>query len=139
MESSMIEMKPYLKLWYDYLKQGKLMGLRCKDCGRIEFPPVPICRECSCTDLEWFEMSGEGTVVAVSDTPTGIAPYNDDPVICVLVELKEGMKIASFLVGVEEDDIDIVETKLPLRVRAKIVPMNENVYWPAFESAEPIE
>ena len=53
-------MEPIVKKWYDGLNEGKLLGLKCKRCGTVEFPPFPVCNTCSCTDLEWIEISGEG-------------------------------------------------------------------------------
>ena len=54
------------KQWYDYLEQGRLMGLKCKRCGTVHFPPYPICRECSGMDMEWVEVSGEATLEGIA-------------------------------------------------------------------------
>lgn len=62
----MTTMQPYVKEWYDYLEEGKIMGLKCKKCGAYEFPPVPVCNECSSTDMEWVEMSGKAKLVGFS-------------------------------------------------------------------------
>ena len=55
-------MEAITKKWYDYLEECKLMGLKCKRCGAIHFPPFPICRECSGMDMEWVEVEPKGVV-----------------------------------------------------------------------------
>ena len=62
----MVKMQPYVKMWYDYLEEGKIMGLKCKKCGAYEFPPVPVCNSCSGTELEWVEMKGTGKLISFS-------------------------------------------------------------------------
>lgn len=50
----------------DYLKQGKVMGTKCKKCGMVHFPPVADCAECLSSDIEWFEVTGAGKLVSWS-------------------------------------------------------------------------
>jgi len=50
----------------DYLDQGKVMGTRCKQCGRVHFPPRADCAECLSSDIEWFEVSGTGKLISFS-------------------------------------------------------------------------
>jgi len=49
-----------------YLEQGKVMGTKCKKCGRVHFPPVADCAECLSSDVDWFEVSGTGKLVSFS-------------------------------------------------------------------------
>ena len=64
-----------------YLEQGKLMGTRCKKCGKYFFPPRAQCYESLSNDMEWFEVTGTGKLVSYSTlqyAPTGFTeelPY----------------------------------------------------------------
>jgi len=49
-----------------YLEKGKIMGTRCKGCGLVYFPPRTDCYKCLSSDMEWFEVSGNGKLVTYS-------------------------------------------------------------------------
>jgi len=65
----------------DYLEQGKLMGTKCKECGKVFFPPRADCYHSLASDMEWFEVTGDGellTFSTLSYAPTGFTeevPY----------------------------------------------------------------
>jgi len=73
----------------DSLKNGRFLGLRCKDCQAAIAPPKMVCSRCQSTNLEIEELSGEGeihTFTVVRVAPQGsTAPY-----IVALARLKEG-------------------------------------------------
>ena len=50
----------------DYLEQGKVMGTRCKACGKSFFPPRADCFHSLTSDMEWFEVTGAGTLLTFS-------------------------------------------------------------------------
>jgi uncharacterized OB-fold protein len=77
--------------FWDGCAAGELRMQACGSCGRLRFPPRPMCPWCRSTDVEWRVMSGAGTVwsVAVPHPPllpayAEVAPYN-----VVVVELDE--------------------------------------------------
>jgi len=58
----------------DYLEQGKLMGTRCKVCGKVFFPPRADCYSCLSSDMEWFDVKGKGKLLSftkLSYAPVG--------------------------------------------------------------------
>ncbi len=64
-----------------YLRDGKLAGTRCAKCAKTFFPPRAQCCECFSEEMQWFEVSGEGSLVSYSTlqyAPTGFTdevPY----------------------------------------------------------------
>lgn len=100
----MAKMQSIVKNWYDSLEKGKVMGMKCKRCGAVEFPPVPICNKCSCMDMDWVEMDGEGELLSVSYSPIGIGGYTLDPKVTGYVRLKEGPIYCAVLNDVAEAD-----------------------------------
>jgi uncharacterized protein len=50
----------------DYLEQGKVMGTKCKACGQKYFPPRADCCKSLSRDMEWFEVTGPGTLLSFS-------------------------------------------------------------------------
>ncbi len=132
----MITMEPYVKKWYDGLEGGKVMGVKCKRCGSYEFPPVPVCNNCSGKEMEWVEMSGEGKMVSFSANLIVDAPFIEfGQTIVAIVQLKEGPHFISPLVGTGIDQQAELFDKLPVSVKMEIQPRT-NYKYPVFRIAE---
>jgi uncharacterized OB-fold protein len=80
--------------------QGELRIQRCRACSRHYFFPRPFCRYCASMDVEWVAASGMGRVVSYVINERPVPPADDQPQIVVLVELEEGPRMMSNLVGV---------------------------------------
>lgn len=129
------KMTPIVKEWYDYLAEGKIMGLRCKDCGYIEFPPTPVCKKCSSTDLEWDEVAPGGDLLSLSFSPVGIPGYTQDPALTGYARMDEGMLFATVIDGVGVDDQDALIERMrheTVRVEMVVVPIDDTHYFPHF-------
>jgi uncharacterized OB-fold protein len=78
-----VNFSPYTKVseFAQYLKDGYLMGSRCKKCGTMSFPPRGDCSGCMSGEFEFFEISGKATLhtfTRIVAAPTGfedVAPY----------------------------------------------------------------
>ena len=62
----------------DHLENGKIDGTRCKDCGRVFFPPRADCFQCLASNMEWFEVAGAGKLVSFSKLEYGPAGFQGD-------------------------------------------------------------
>jgi hypothetical protein len=70
-----------------YLNEGKLMGNKCKKCGKIFFPPRAHCYDCLAGDMEWFQVSGKGNLVSYSTLQFAPTGFTDDlPYTIALVD-----------------------------------------------------
>ena len=132
-------MEPILKIWYDNLKKGKILGLKCKRCGTITFPPVPVCRECSGMDMEWVEMSGKGTLYSCGYTPTGIPPYHENPTVIGYATLDEGMIFSATLKGAKKKDIEKLVQAAPLPITLDVMEMDDTISFPCICLADQSE
>lgn len=86
------------------LKGNKLLGLKCKDCQAITCPPKMTCQECTGTNLDIIELSGNGKIVTF--TTSYVAPEGREdevPYTVVMVELDEGPWIMGNLTGIDPD------------------------------------
>jgi uncharacterized OB-fold protein len=130
----MAKMEPILKIWYDSLNEGKIRGLKCTECGDVQFPPVPVCKKCAGMKTEWVDMDGEGELVSVSYSPMGVAPYTDEPAVSGYVRLKEGMLYVAVLLDVDEEKqqelIERLKNKERVGVRLEVSKMAEEVSFP---------
>lgn len=71
------------------LKEGKLLGLKCNQCGVYTVPPQKVCSECHSEDMEVVELSRKGEVRSFTVIHIPAEGF-DAPYIVALVELEEG-------------------------------------------------
>jgi uncharacterized protein len=80
--------------WKDYneaLKKGKLLGLKCKDCGTVVANPKMVCRKCAGPNLDIVELSGKGSIKSFTTIYVAAeGRQNECPYTVVLVQLDEG-------------------------------------------------
>ena len=93
--------------FWDAADEGRLVAQRCVACGRLRHPPRPMCPECHSLDVEVVALSGRGVVYSYALLHHPQHPAFEYPVLAVLVDLDEGIRIVSNLVGVEPDEIRI--------------------------------
>lgn len=116
-----MDYKLTFKDYADALTKGKLLGLKCKRCGKITVPPKMACQECGETDLEIVEMNKRGKIMTF--TQVNVAPEgreNEVPYVIALVELEEGAWIMGNLIDIDPSKatMDLIgkEVKVGFRV-----------------------
>ena len=95
--------------YWEGCKRRELLAQRCADCGRLRFPPQPMCPFCTSMHTEWTKLSGKGQVFSWTVCHPPVLPAFEDksPYNVILVELDEGIRIVSNLVDCENDQIEI--------------------------------
>lgn len=92
----------------DYLEEGKVMGSRCKECGLVFFPPRADCYKCFSSDMEWFDVTGNGKLMAYSKLKYAPIGFDEDLPYCIAVldygDYKIFGRIAS---DIPDDDIKL--------------------------------
>jgi uncharacterized OB-fold protein len=91
-----------------YLEEGKVMASRCKKCGVSYFPPKADCPSCLSSEVEWFEVKGEGKLMSytkVNYGPTGFEA--DAPYILALGEFDGVQILARLSRDIGENDIKV--------------------------------
>jgi len=105
------------------LKSGKILGSKCKKCGKLMFPLKPICTKCGSFDVEEFETTGKGTLRSFTVIYVAPEKFKDKvPYVVVLVNLNEGGTIMGRLIGVDPNKPE--DIKIGIRVRFE--PLVEN-------------
>jgi len=66
-----------------HLDEGKVMGTRCKDCGKVFFPPRADCYKCLTSNMEWFDVSGTGKLISYSKLEYAPVGFDGDLPYCI--------------------------------------------------------
>lgn len=103
--------------FWDGLKQGKILMQHCGACEKWTFYPRRHCSHCLSGQVEFREVSGAGTLYTytVARIPTLPEFAGPDPQLLAVVELDEGVRVNTTLVGLKEDEIEIGMRVKPVR------------------------
>ncbi len=87
--------------FWDAAKRHELQIQRCQSCGAVLFYPREVCSECLSSDLGWIRASGRGTVYSytIAQAPTHPTFREDVPYVVAIVELDEGPRLTTNIVG----------------------------------------
>jgi len=120
-----MEYKLTFKDYNKALKKGKLMGLKCNDCGKYTCPPKIACQECGSTNMEAVQLDGAGKVVTftVSYVPAE-GRDAEVPYTVVMVELDEGPWLMGNLTDTDPNkvNVDLMGKRVQLGSRMKTIP-----------------
>jgi uncharacterized protein len=103
---------PYIhnetKVYWEGAKRHELLIRKCRTCGAYHFYPRDFCPSCFSFDVEWMKASGRGVIYSFTICHHPAQDFNDDvPYNLVLVELEEGARMMSNVVGCTNDDLRI--------------------------------
>jgi uncharacterized OB-fold protein/acyl dehydratase len=93
-------------LWDGYRKH-ELRLPRCQGCQNVFFPPSPRCPKCGSFDMGYVESSGKGHVYSYVVVNHPQVPGFRYPLPVGLIELEEGPRMVSDLVGVTGEQVSV--------------------------------
>ncbi|ANS66397.1 hypothetical protein SLINC_4173 [Streptomyces lincolnensis] len=117
--------------FWDGVRQHRLLIQRCADCAALRFPWLPGCGSCGSPDWDTVEATGEGTVYSYVVMHHPPFPAFDPPYAVALIELTEGVRMISNIVGVPHDRVRIGRP-----VRLEFQRYDDEVVLPVFRAAE---
>ncbi len=107
-------MTPDTQFFWDGLKEHRLLIQRCTECAALRHPPRPMCPRCNSLSWDTIEASGRGRVFSFVMPRHPQYPWFEEDYIVALVELDEGVRLVTNLVGTTPDAVSI---DLPVQVR----------------------
>jgi len=116
--------------WWDRIAAGELPIQRCKQCGVLRHPPRPMCGHCQSTEWDNIAAKGGGTVYSHTILHHPKFPGYDYPLICAVIELDEGTRIVSNIVGCGPADV-----RIGMRVQLSLEAVDETMTLPLFRPA----
>jgi uncharacterized OB-fold protein len=107
-------MTPDTQFFWEALREHRLLIQRCAGCGALRHPPRPMCPRCRSVEWDTIEASGRGTVYSFVLPHHPPLPWFPEPYVVALVDLEEGTRLVSNIVGVSPD---AVMMGMPVEVR----------------------
>jgi uncharacterized OB-fold protein len=120
---------PNLAPFFAGAKRHELVIQKCSDCGTYRFPPRELCSSCLSNASTWEKVSGNGEVFSFTIMHQVYHPgfAGEVPYAVVLVQLDEGPRITSNLVGVPPDKI-----RIGMPVKAVFEDVSDELTLPKF-------
>src|SRR2546426_5051219 len=101
-----------------YLEKGIVVGTKCKNCGKLYFPPRVDCPDCRKSEVEWVPIDGKAKLVTFTEVYFAPPAFEQStPYILGLAELDDGLRVFAPI----SRNIDLKELKpdLELILKAK--------------------
>jgi uncharacterized OB-fold protein len=123
---------PEMRPFFAAAKRHELHMQRCTRCGTYRFPARAICSSCLSTDADWVPVSGRGEVFSFNVMHQVYHPgfAAEVPYAVVVIQLAEGARMVSNLVGVSPDEI-----RIGMPVRVVFEEISDDVTLPKFAPA----
>ncbi|MEV6650020.1 bifunctional MaoC family dehydratase N-terminal/OB-fold nucleic acid binding domain-containing protein [Streptomyces sp. NPDC051219] len=113
--------------FWDGVAEHKLLIQRCGLCRTLRFPWLPGCNACGSQEWEAVEASGAGTVYSYVVMHHPPFPAFDPPYTVGLIELAEGVRMVSNVIGVPYDKV-----RVGMPVRLEFLRVDEDWELPVF-------
>lgn len=123
---------PDTQPFWDACKRHELVLPYCAKCAGFFFYPRPFCPKCFSWDIEWRPCSGRGTLYTFAIQFRPQMPGFTPPYVTAIVQLEEGPRIMTNLVGVDPMPENI-QCDIPVHVDWEDV--SEDVTLPVFRPA----
>lgn len=85
--------------WWRAAGKRRLLVQRCESCGAHQLYPRPFCLRCESRDVAWVESLGQGCVYSQTTVRVPVVSWLTPPYVVALVELDEGPRLLTNLVG----------------------------------------
>lgn len=99
------------RFWREIQSRYNLLGTKCGNCGKVDFPPRSVCPDCgrkSFGKMKTTQLSGKGTVVTYTTIYEAPSQFDmQKPYTMAIIEMDEGVRLTSQLIDVKPQDVKI--------------------------------
>ena len=113
--------------WWEAVDRGELLIQRCRDCGALRHPPRPMCGECQSLAWDSVRAEGRGSVYSYTVLHHPKFPGFEYPFAVGLIELEEGVRVVSNVVGCPPEAV-----RIGMPVRLSVEEVEEGMKLPLF-------
>ncbi len=105
------------RFWREIGSRYNLIGTKCGNCGKVDFPPRAVCPDCgrkSIGRMAKVKLAGKGSVVTFTVIHDAPAQFEmQKPYVMAIIQMDEGVRLTSQILDVKPEDV-----KIGLRVQA---------------------
>ena len=123
---------PETRRYWDGCKQHELWLPFCLHCQKHFFYPRRFCPSCFGWDVEWRQVSGRGKLYTYSIQYRPQGPGFEPPYVTAIVQLDEGPRMMTNLVGIEPDPEKI---RCDMPVEVDFLDLTDEMSLPVFKPA----
>jgi uncharacterized protein len=99
---------PAARPFWDAVADGRLLLEQCGSCQTVIWYPRGFCPRCGSTATGWIEASGRGTVYSYTVARKSFGAFAAAaPYVIAYIELAEGPRILSNVVGLRPEEVTI--------------------------------
>lgn len=97
------------KKFYESLEIGNLVANKCCACENVFLPPAKNCPKCLSVEVEWIQLSGEGTIYSWVEYKRSYHEVFKDriPYVVAIIQLKEGARMISNIINYNVDELKV--------------------------------
>ncbi|MEN9707752.1 MAG: hypothetical protein RIQ68_160 [Pseudomonadota bacterium] len=116
--------------YWQAAREHRLALPKCDECQKFWFPPSRTCPHCLSTKFSFENVSGKGKVFSFVTFHRVYRPAftNDVPYVVALIELDEGPRLLSNIMGVTHDQV-----KCEMRVEVVFDDYDDEISIPKFK------
>lgn len=126
-QRTLVEITEENREFWSACERHELVAQRCNGCGKVWYPPSHECPECLASDFAWARLSGRGSIYSWVVFHHQYDPAYEPPYNVAVVELDEGIRMPTNIVGCPLDEIEI---GMPVEVTFEGMP--DGVVLPRF-------
>jgi uncharacterized OB-fold protein len=90
---------PVTAPYWEAAARRELVLQHCEDCGSSQLYPRPMCLRCNSLSLTWKQAAGRGRVHSLTTVHIAVVPELEPPYVVALVDLEEGPRVLTNVVG----------------------------------------
>lgn len=118
------------EVYWEAARRHELVLQQCRACERFRFYPRLVCPQCLSDQFEWRRASGRGVVYSftVIHRPPFPAFRDRVPYVLALIDLEEGVRMMSNVIGCEPNEV-----RIGMPVEATFDDVTEEITLPKFK------
>ncbi|WP_406731515.1 bifunctional MaoC family dehydratase N-terminal/OB-fold nucleic acid binding domain-containing protein [Streptomyces sp. NBC_01794] len=117
--------------FWEGVAEHRLLIQRCEGCGTLRFPWLPGCGACGSPAWDTVDASGAGTVYSYVVIHHPPFPAFDPPYAVGLIELVEGVRMVSNVVGAPHDEV-----RIGMPVQLEFLRVDHRLELPVFRASD---
>jgi uncharacterized OB-fold protein len=121
---------PTIESFYKFCTERRLMGLKCRGCGKVTVPPRSACAYCGGADLAWTELSGRGKLISYTVLHFAPAQFQQmAPYAVGIVEFPENVRLMGMVRNAAFENLTV---GMDLQVDFDTAVSKEWPQWPRY-------